>query len=143
MTTQEAYEAIREFFSRPEATLAWDEGLGECVYRGGGEPDSPIRCAFGCILPDDLYSPNMEGTSVIILKDSEPGSMWKPVLRHFEGVNLKFLERAQHAHDSLAQETARCDRDGEEYSFKRTPTQELVRQLDLCAGYEGLKVVKP
>ena len=33
---------------------------GTCLYRG----PNGTKCAVGCLIPDDLYSPNMEGKSV-------------------------------------------------------------------------------
>lgn len=56
MNTQEAYEHIREYFSRPDAVLAKEgEGAGlRCFYR---MPDGTGNaCAVGCLIPDDLYN---------------------------------------------------------------------------------------
>lgn len=60
MTEQEAYDGIRAYFSREGAELARTPD-GDCVYRGDNDPTSPIRCAAGCLIPDDLYDPDWEG----------------------------------------------------------------------------------
>jgi hypothetical protein len=120
MNTQQAYEQIREFFSRPGAVLAWSESAEQCVYR---EPDaydnpdydpdddqnyewpvtfvyranSPVRCALGCLIPDELYDPVLEGRGVAnILADN------KPLTDYFAGVDQGFLVEAQAEHDAIA-----------------------------------------
>lgn len=55
MTTQEAYETIRAYFSRPDAVLARGT-KGECQYR---TPDGNA-CAVGCLIPDELYYMEVE-----------------------------------------------------------------------------------
>lgn len=56
MTITEAYQQMREYFSRPEARLAKKDG-GGCEYR----TDDNRKCAVGCLIPDNLYAPQIEG----------------------------------------------------------------------------------
>lgn len=54
---------IHEHFSKPDAVFGFVSNNNDddyCVYRGNDDPSSPVRCAFGCVLPDDLYKPKME-----------------------------------------------------------------------------------
>ena len=37
-----------------------DDGMGGCMYRTVGG----LKCAVGCLIPDDQYHPNMEGSTV-------------------------------------------------------------------------------
>lgn len=89
-TPQTAYEAIREFFTRPGAELAADKH-GNCYYRH--PEDSSRRCAVGCLIPDDLYDPTWEGVSAAVLFQQLGG----PDFATFEA--QAFLDRAQIAHD--------------------------------------------
>lgn len=99
MTTQEAYEGIREFFTRPGAVLAQSEGPVSCFYRGDSNPSSPVRCAVGCLIPDELYDPSFENTTASALL----GVGWergvRPLIEYFEDVDKHFLDEAQSAHD--------------------------------------------
>jgi len=52
-------------------------GTTMCAYRGrGGE-----RCAIGMLIPDDLYSPDMEGQNVYSLLEMDlfMDIVWEPV----------------------------------------------------------------
>lgn len=60
LNRQQVYEKVREFFSRPGAVFGYSGSM--CVYRGDGDPLSPVRCAIGCLLPDNLYDDGMENT---------------------------------------------------------------------------------
>jgi hypothetical protein len=89
VNTQEAYDAIREYFSKPDAILAKSQG-GRCEYRtaeGRG-------CAVGCLIPDGLYDPKMENHVVDTVFMDFPA-----VGKYFEGVDMNFLLRAQSLHD--------------------------------------------
>lgn len=47
---------------------------GECVYRDGQGPDAP-RCAVGCLIPDAVYDPAIEGAGLaVIVPDAATGS---------------------------------------------------------------------
>ena len=128
MTTQEAYEQIRAHFSKPDAVFAFSEeeydraeGNG-CVYRLGGNPKSPVRCAFGALIPDELYDPKFENVSAVELISGRPFSVL------FYGVNRDFIGAAQDEHDLLA--------------MQRATPETFVRALDKLADRHGLKVVK-
>ena len=95
MNTQQAYENVRAYFTRPGAelaTVAVEEGALECVYRGDDDPASPLRCAAGSIIPDEEYRPEFEGKSAL--------SIWQavPTFRDSE-IDRHFLTAAQEAHD--------------------------------------------
>jgi len=93
VTTQEAYERMRVFFSRPNARIALTEG-GTCVYRGEDDPASPLRCAVGCLIPDDQYHYSFEGEAIydeIVAK-----------VPAIQDVDIDFLLQAQESHDASA-----------------------------------------
>lgn len=117
MNTQEAYEAIRDYFSRPHAVLAKgvdDFGGDECKYRN----ESGDKCAVGCLIPDGIYTPAFEGTALYGLLKKSPllkGYLWD--------VEPEFLANAQYAHDKLARDA-----------------RAFVTTLDLLARAHGLQV---
>ena len=60
-TKQEAYDKIVEHFSKPDAVLGRDEFTGNGVSRRKSDPASPVRCAAGCLIPDEKYQAAFEG----------------------------------------------------------------------------------
>lgn len=96
-TVQEAYEAIKSYFSREGAILARndaEESEYACVYRGVIDGQQ-VKCAVGCLIPDELYWPEMEG------------SMAESVIARlgWHGDDLvKFLSYAQGLHDFDAED---------------------------------------
>lgn len=137
MTTQEAYEGMREFFSRPEAVPA--KSADACHYRfdpskvpAGYDPDmadkrvaeahygaAPLRCAFGCLIPDELYRPEMEGVwALALIEGGQLGTM-------FDEADDNFIAKAQRLHDDYDTVTA----------------QDFVRKLDWLAKEFGLEVI--
>lgn len=55
---------------------------GACVYRGPGG----TKCAVGCIIPDELYSPEFEGNNVEGIFKAQP-KLWN-LLAHRGGMTL-------------------------------------------------------
>lgn len=60
ISRQRVYERVREHFTQPGAVYGFDKKGGVCVYRGGLDPKSPIRCSVGVIIPDSRYGGNRE-----------------------------------------------------------------------------------
>jgi hypothetical protein len=91
MTTQEAYEAIRAYFSQPDAEYCVDEHEERCVYRRA----DGRKCAVGCLIPDDAYMPEFDrvGYSPAQIKRAIP---------ELRSVSEEFLVKAQNAHDERA-----------------------------------------
>jgi len=101
MTTQEAYDQIQAFFSATGASLSMDAN-SQCYYR---HPDnSAVRCAVGCLIPDNLYDQSFEGDAVgAIIADSDP------IAQLFGGI-VAFLGDVQIAHDESKDVVAFLDR---------------------------------
>lgn len=99
MTTQQAYERIRAYFTQPGAQLARVPAADEldpadCVYRKR-KGNRILKCSVGCLIPKNMYDPSMEGLAAVQLFDGRyPG-----LSEHFSGVNKDFLSMAQSAHD--------------------------------------------
>jgi hypothetical protein len=109
MTTQEAYEKIRNHFLQPDAVFAVDPrsgiyGKGSCIYRGDYDPHSPVRCAFGVLIPDHLYKLQMETkTAEAVLRDHDTlADALKDGDQRYEINFVMFVDEAQSAHDTIA-----------------------------------------
>lgn len=64
-----------------------------CVYRGTNN-----SCAFGCLIPDELYHPNMEKKNIRLLLESFP-KLLKQIGLPQDSASVKFYTRAQDIHD--------------------------------------------
>lgn len=119
LTRQQAYDRMREYFARPDAQQAADDG--NCAYRA----EDGSKCAIGCLIPDDLYDPEMEGASTAHLFDR---FHWLP----FAPDDVEFYRRAQRIHDTW---TPYYDQK------ENIPFQEwMLSGLDALAAEWGLKV---
>lgn len=115
MNTEQAFEKMVTYFSQKgtppgarfhELPGAIAEHQVRCVYLD----DNGNRCVIGCLLPDHLaqQAEELGGTWSGVLhkaemREKETGTQMYQELRHFfDGVDKKFLMRAQQEHDSLA-----------------------------------------
>ena len=89
MTRQEVFDTVATHLmtQRERASLN-----GQCQYK---DPEG-LKCAVGCLIPDDVYSPQMEGKSVRVLLASSPGIMLRPLAAH-----LNMLSSLQDVHDRV------------------------------------------
>jgi hypothetical protein len=156
LSPKDVLSKIREYFSRPDAVLAvveLDEFDGEyrCVYRKDGDPHSPVRCAIGCLIPDSLYSPAIEGDGAYMLAsnrhdlDAEKRKAWDVVASVFDFENhnrthfVQFLGACQSAHDGIAMEAAETDSiDGGAMSDARLVSVFLTKIEHLAPQFSDL-----
>jgi hypothetical protein len=89
MTEQQAYDRIREHFTRPDAQLSKDGSV--CYYRS---PDGQ-KCPAGVLIPDSYYEPLMENKKIGAVVTQWP-ELW-PI---FSNDGYSFARKAQHLHDS-------------------------------------------
>lgn len=96
MNSQEIFDkVVLHLLEQGERCSTMDEdGKETCLYRG---PEG-MRCAVGCLIPDDLYDPGIEKKRVSSLPESireviEPTDMGT-------GTAIVFLERLQDIHDN-------------------------------------------
>ena len=120
MTTQEAYETQREFFTRPGAVKSMgidpETGRKQCRYRGDEDGSA---CAVGCLLPEELYSTDFEAKNVMHIL-----VMSRPVKSLLKDVSGSYLYDSQRAHDNA------------------DTVEQIVYNLDSIARQHGLKVVR-
>lgn len=72
------------------------DGLGMCKYRS----PSGLRCAVGCLIPDELYTKNIEGACLNQAYGPEYDELVK-VLGAAGLTKLALLEKLQFIHDEL------------------------------------------
>jgi len=113
MDTQEAYERMREYFSRPDAVLAkivWNDAGATCSYRD----ENGNKCAVGCLISDELYDSYLEEKQQTLGEAIEGAFVGliineSPILKELlngedsEGARkLAFLSKSQYLHDNQA-----------------------------------------
>ncbi len=91
MTDQEVFDkVVRHLWQQGERAGDGDS----CFYRGPGN----MKCAVGCLIPDDTYQPAMEGAGVVELLN-KTSSKYAPALE-FLRPNLALLRLLQKTHDN-------------------------------------------
>ena len=92
MTNQEVFDTVCEHLAKQGRRARDGSPQNYCCYRA---PDG-AKCAVGCLIPDDLYEVEMDGSgySVAPLLDHFP-----KFRKLFEGVDEYLLMRLQIAHD--------------------------------------------
>lgn len=107
MTAQEIFDTVLAHL-RKQGKASTNRSNG-CRYRGEGG----TSCAVGCLIPDELYDPVIEGLVVeqLMGADSPPSSYKSraqevlPIMARIEGhlgaEHLKLLEDLQAAHDEV------------------------------------------
>jgi hypothetical protein len=91
MTRQEIFNKVADHLLTQGKPALFDE-IGDCAYRG----QDGSMCAVGCLIPDELYTPEMELKSVDTLLNAEF------VLPGFFYDNYTLLSDLQRIHDSVA-----------------------------------------
>lgn len=92
MNNQEAFDKIAEHLLT-QKVQARNDADTNCAYRGRGG----TKCAVGCLIPDELYDPDMEGEDAGMLPELFP--QLKPLIY---GLNIKLLTEIQFMHDNEA-----------------------------------------
>ena len=121
MTTQEAYEKIREWFLT-DRRLGWDDAAEACVYRA----TDGARCAIGCLIPDGNTMLQCDGDISLLFEDFESDFIG---LFGDDDYLYDFLARAQLIHD------------GEAGKYGSKDVEKFIARLDAVAASEyGLTV---
>lgn len=91
MTPQEIFDKAATHLLAQGAKSLDDDG--NCMYRGAGG----LRCAVGCLIPDDLCTPDIEHLDVAELIFEGPPSMAEWI--RAVGDRVALLRRLQSIHD--------------------------------------------
>lgn len=99
LTRLDVLKKNREHFSQPSAVFGYDGT--SCVYRGNGHKDSNVRCAFGVVIPDDVYRPVMENiiATAVVQNHEMPDGLFSDEI--WDG---GWMNDLQGRHDRMASE---------------------------------------
>jgi hypothetical protein len=92
MTPQEVFDSVAtHLLTQNEQARATNMGPAgaACQYR----TPYGLKCAFGCLIPDDMYSPQFEYKTIAYILDKTPylDDLYRP--------HLSLLEKLQRVHD--------------------------------------------
>lgn len=104
MTEQEIFDTVLAHLREQRRAALGDDG--ECQYRGLGG----TACAVGCLIPDELYDPLIEGLSVATIIEAvvpeylqyqaqELLPVFARIKNHIGAEHLPLLNELQEAHD--------------------------------------------
>lgn len=91
MNTQEAYEQMRSYFSKPGVQYGIEEDAGQCMYR---TPDGN-KCAVGCLIEDENYD------TMFDIDVTTPDDL-QSIYGMLTDVDAQFMTDAQKLHDQCA-----------------------------------------
>jgi len=107
MNNQQIFDHVKEFFlkqGKPSINIH-AAGGGTCKYK----TSDGLKCAVGCLIPDDKYTSSIEGYGVaLILRDTiSPNSGEDKLIKTLKSSGISkrsfpLLEALQDAHDSCA-----------------------------------------
>ncbi len=87
MTKQETFNKVVKHLRRQKTQALQNDGFG-CAYRG----DDGKKCAVGCLIPDSLYVPWMEG--------NEAGEQRMRALLQLLEIDVQLANDLQKVHDN-------------------------------------------
>jgi hypothetical protein len=92
MTHQELFDTVAtHLFTQGEQSLCESGSVdATCAYRG----DNGLTCAVGCILPDDIYTNDMEGEGV------QSDLVSAAIAEAYGAEAVPLLTCLQHCHDN-------------------------------------------
>lgn len=116
MTRQEIFDTVvRHLYSMPHRAML----KGNCAYRS----DDGLKCAVGCLIPDEIYDPKMETFDILRLMVE-----WETLPAFFCSENIGLLIKLQSAHDFTANWK----------SNSGGPSEAMARELTEVATRYGL-----
>lgn len=94
MTNQEVFDRVAAYLLREQAGRSANPTTGQCYYRVFEEEKVVNRCAIGALIPNELYTREMESFGV----DNLMGG-FEAIARLFYNVDPGLLADLQAAHD--------------------------------------------
>ena len=87
------FKQKRQAFTRPAPGVVFTG----CAYR---TPDK-LKCAIGCLIPDELYDPSLEGATMASIAEGARRDFGIPILKLLGGArNKELLSDLQEIHDN-------------------------------------------
>lgn len=101
LTLQECFDKVWDWFVVHGKPASLKEGTIECLYRG----PNGTKCAAGVLMPDDIYDPRCEDTTINCEKNGNTGWRWDsiPELEAWRlSLPLVHVQKLQWIHDSAS-----------------------------------------
>jgi len=102
MNRQEIFNKVCEHLIK-QNEKAMDHVNDTCMYRSG-EDDNPLCCGIGCLIPDELYDPLLEGRGIRNIFDHRYDCTHSAAVIEHIGIeteaDLFFINALQVVHDS-------------------------------------------
>jgi hypothetical protein len=100
MTHEEIFDTVaRHLLAQKKRSMGPNGQNQKCLYRG---PDG-LKCAIGCLIPDELYHKCFEGESIGRILNDDSSQVFplsrKELRSMFAGVSTSFLNDLQELHD--------------------------------------------
>lgn len=89
MTAQEVFNEVKDHLLSQKEQSRSENGC--CAYRG----EDGLKCAIGCLLPDELCFPEFEGQSIFGIIN------YNEILEFLGDTHVSLLEELQSIHDDL------------------------------------------
>ncbi len=102
---KQAFETVKNHLLTQNEKATTHNGLS-CRYRG----DDGLKCAIGCLIPDDQYDPTLEGNALIY----NEGLRALPCMG---GLDINLMDALQTVHDCFAPHSWATDLDKVENKF--------------------------
>lgn len=110
LNNQSYFDKVVNHFGMVEAQLAREPDSNKCYYRDPEDRDNIyFRCAIGCVMPDEIYRPEMEEKPVdtllinVSMRDNDgiliSYKSFPELVEFFEDCDLQFLLEMQRLHD--------------------------------------------
>jgi len=92
MDPQEIFDTVaRHLLTQKQRAVTTTQKGDVCAYRGA----DGTKCALGCLIPDSLYSPDMEGDSAYYVLKTYPA-----IAAHIGLGNMLLVMHLQPIHDA-------------------------------------------
>jgi hypothetical protein len=105
---QSLFDTVMRGFHAQGWKQSYDGSFGGCKYRMEEDEGDKRACAFGILMPDDVYSSRLEGSTVITMACNEVQGLpdeakeklnaW---LSAFDEHDFVFLHALQRVHDAV------------------------------------------
>lgn len=139
MLAQEIYDTVvKHLFAQGKPAYGHivlhenDDGVMACAYRMG-----ELKCAVGCLIPDDAYRDSMERKSIqAIIAEEDYG------LPLYLGGNVTLLRQLQSAHDNRRHWQDNDYRKGWNYAVLAEELRGVAKQFELQTDTLTLELIK-
>lgn len=121
-TLQQVYDVVRaHLLTQGKKSTST---IGMCKYRADETPTCPVKCAAGVLIPDALYTPVMEGKSIISHNWNNLPVDRQPEFVRWVGPLKQLVSSLQQIHDSYPVTSWEylLNQLGDKYKLTYTPT---------------------